>query len=82
MQNNHTHSLFHCINLGIKYPAGLEDVAKFSEQNPSIHVRAHLIYGSSAVNVFNGERTADQTNIVDLAFSEFLDYSNYEIAGV
>ena len=73
--------VFFNIFSGINYPAGLEDVAKFSEQNPEIHIRAHLIYGSSAVNVFVGERTPQQTHNVDICFSEFLNYDNNEITG-
>ena len=67
--------------LGIEYPAGPAELTKFCAQNPHIHIRAHLIYGSSATNLFVGERTADQKRHVDLCYSEFLNYSNKEITG-
>ena len=67
--------------LGIRFPAGLEDVAIFAEQNPELHIRVHLLYGESAITVWTGERTIHQKHFVDLCFSEFLNYSNHEIMG-
>ena len=66
---------------GIKFPAGLEDISRFSDQNPHIHLRAYLIYGTSAVNVFVGPRTSDQIHFVDICFSEFHSYDTHEIMG-
>ena len=66
---------------GIKFPAGLEDAALFSDNNPQIHLRAYLIYGSSAVNVFVGPRTRDQKYFVDIVFSEFHSFEDKELKG-
>ena len=66
---------------GIKFPAGLEDISKFSDQNPKIHIRAHLIYGASAVTVFVGERKKEQIHFVDVCFSEFHSFDTHEIKG-
>ena len=70
-----------CLILGINYPAGKDELRKFCLQNPDVHVRSHLIYGRSAVNLFVGERTEQQKHYVDLCYSEFLNYSNSEITG-
>ena len=66
---------------GIKFPAGLDDVSRFSDQNPNIHIRAHLIYGSSATCVFIGQRTKEQKYFVDVCFSEFHSFDTHEIMG-
>ena len=66
---------------GIKFPAGLDDVSRFSEQNPNIHIRAHLLYGSSATCVFIGQRIKEQKYFVDVCFSEFHSFDTHEIKG-
>ena len=66
---------------GIQFPAGLEDISRFAEQNPKIHVRAHLIYGSSATCAFVGDRRKDQEHFIDLCFSEFHSFDTHEVCG-
>ena len=66
---------------GIQFPAGLEDLSRFAEQNPKLHVRAHLIYGTSAQVAFVGDRRKEQEHFIDLCFSEFHSFDTHEVCG-
>ena len=65
----------------VEFPAGLDDLKKFSESNSHVHVTAFLIDGNNMSIIYSDKKTRNHKEFIHIAYSESISRKTKELTG-